>query len=298
MFPAAWARRHARERLDLEADEIDGGHYITLSRRESSPSGLQHTPRAFDDRYEADPAPQRWASGTVVRAGNERWSTNGAQRVQPVESPGRSHEGPGTVTFDRPRIRPAVSAADVFSPDAGAQHDAPKRTPGCPGRLRRLERAVVTRLVHLPQGGSRQEGDAVPRPILDRLTGDLAAVVDVVRRAQLAGVLGGEVVEIPHDIVLPDESPADGEIFRVRHAHDLARIVDAESLAEWIIVQCAEILDLPRMLREKRPRTERSTVGGRAIGEAHDMASSVDRHRRVPGDAAQVSDLDRPSLLP
>jgi pimeloyl-ACP methyl ester carboxylesterase len=32
MFPAAWARRHARERLDLQADEIDGGHYITLSR--------------------------------------------------------------------------------------------------------------------------------------------------------------------------------------------------------------------------------------------------------------------------
>ena len=32
MFPAAWARRHARERLGIEADEIDGGHYITLSR--------------------------------------------------------------------------------------------------------------------------------------------------------------------------------------------------------------------------------------------------------------------------
>jgi pimeloyl-ACP methyl ester carboxylesterase len=32
MFPAAWARRHARERLNLEADEIEGGHYITLSR--------------------------------------------------------------------------------------------------------------------------------------------------------------------------------------------------------------------------------------------------------------------------
>jgi pimeloyl-ACP methyl ester carboxylesterase len=32
MFTAAWARRHARERLDLEADEIEGGHYITLSR--------------------------------------------------------------------------------------------------------------------------------------------------------------------------------------------------------------------------------------------------------------------------
>jgi len=32
VFKAAWARRHARERLGLEADEMDGGHYITLSR--------------------------------------------------------------------------------------------------------------------------------------------------------------------------------------------------------------------------------------------------------------------------
>ena len=32
MFPAAWARRHAHERLGLEPDEIDGGHYISLSR--------------------------------------------------------------------------------------------------------------------------------------------------------------------------------------------------------------------------------------------------------------------------
>jgi pimeloyl-ACP methyl ester carboxylesterase len=32
MFPAAWARRHARERLGIDPDEIDGGHYITLGR--------------------------------------------------------------------------------------------------------------------------------------------------------------------------------------------------------------------------------------------------------------------------
>jgi pimeloyl-ACP methyl ester carboxylesterase len=32
MFSADWARRHARERLGIEADEIDGGHYISLSR--------------------------------------------------------------------------------------------------------------------------------------------------------------------------------------------------------------------------------------------------------------------------
>ncbi len=32
MFVASWARRHARERLGIEADEIPGGHYVTLSR--------------------------------------------------------------------------------------------------------------------------------------------------------------------------------------------------------------------------------------------------------------------------
>jgi hypothetical protein len=32
MFTADWARRHARERLGIETDEIDGGHYITLAR--------------------------------------------------------------------------------------------------------------------------------------------------------------------------------------------------------------------------------------------------------------------------
>jgi pimeloyl-ACP methyl ester carboxylesterase len=32
MFSAEWARRHARERLGIEADEMDGGHYIALSR--------------------------------------------------------------------------------------------------------------------------------------------------------------------------------------------------------------------------------------------------------------------------
>ncbi len=32
MFTAEWARRHARERLGVEADEMDGGHYVTLSR--------------------------------------------------------------------------------------------------------------------------------------------------------------------------------------------------------------------------------------------------------------------------
>jgi pimeloyl-ACP methyl ester carboxylesterase len=32
MFPAAWARRHARERLGIEPDEMDGGHCVSLSR--------------------------------------------------------------------------------------------------------------------------------------------------------------------------------------------------------------------------------------------------------------------------
>lgn len=32
MFSAPWARRHSRERLGIDADEMDGGHYISLSR--------------------------------------------------------------------------------------------------------------------------------------------------------------------------------------------------------------------------------------------------------------------------
>jgi len=32
MFPAGWARRHACERLGIDADEMDGGHYVSLSR--------------------------------------------------------------------------------------------------------------------------------------------------------------------------------------------------------------------------------------------------------------------------
>jgi pimeloyl-ACP methyl ester carboxylesterase len=42
MFPAEWARRHARERLGIEADEMPGGHYITISR-----------PRELTDRLES-----------------------------------------------------------------------------------------------------------------------------------------------------------------------------------------------------------------------------------------------------
>ena len=52
MFPAAWARRHARERLGIEPDEMDGGHYVTLSR-----------PRELADRLAA------YAAGTSPRRG-------------------------------------------------------------------------------------------------------------------------------------------------------------------------------------------------------------------------------------
>ena len=42
MFAATWARRHARERLGIEADEMEGGHYVTLTR-----------PRELADRLDA-----------------------------------------------------------------------------------------------------------------------------------------------------------------------------------------------------------------------------------------------------
>jgi pimeloyl-ACP methyl ester carboxylesterase len=46
MFTADWARRHARERLGIEADEMDGGHYISISRPRELAERL--------DRYAAD----------------------------------------------------------------------------------------------------------------------------------------------------------------------------------------------------------------------------------------------------
>jgi pimeloyl-ACP methyl ester carboxylesterase len=42
MFERGWARRHAHERLGIGADEMDGGHYVALSR-----------PREVADRLDA-----------------------------------------------------------------------------------------------------------------------------------------------------------------------------------------------------------------------------------------------------
>jgi pimeloyl-ACP methyl ester carboxylesterase len=48
MFPAGWTRRIVRERLGIVPDEIDGGHYISLSR-----------PRELAERLESYRAEQR-----------------------------------------------------------------------------------------------------------------------------------------------------------------------------------------------------------------------------------------------
>jgi pimeloyl-ACP methyl ester carboxylesterase len=49
MFTAAWARRHARQRLGIDADEMDGGHYVALSR-----------PRELAERLDAYAATLLW----------------------------------------------------------------------------------------------------------------------------------------------------------------------------------------------------------------------------------------------
>lgn len=51
MFPAEWTRRIVLERLGIVPDEMDGGHYISLSR-----------PRELADRLESYRAEQQ-ASG-------------------------------------------------------------------------------------------------------------------------------------------------------------------------------------------------------------------------------------------
>ena len=50
MFGATWARRHARERLGVDADEMDGGHYISSAGRASWPSGSWPTSRLAERR--------------------------------------------------------------------------------------------------------------------------------------------------------------------------------------------------------------------------------------------------------
>jgi len=55
MFTAGWARRHARERLGLEADEMDGGHYVTLSR----PRQLAQRLHAYAASLARSPRPWR-----------------------------------------------------------------------------------------------------------------------------------------------------------------------------------------------------------------------------------------------
>lgn len=49
MFVASWARRHARERLGIEPDEIDGGHYVSLSRPRELADRLAAYAAAIDE---------------------------------------------------------------------------------------------------------------------------------------------------------------------------------------------------------------------------------------------------------
>jgi pimeloyl-ACP methyl ester carboxylesterase len=58
MFAADWARRHARERLGIEADELDGGHYISLARpRELAARLADYVASDGADELDRDPRP-------------------------------------------------------------------------------------------------------------------------------------------------------------------------------------------------------------------------------------------------
>jgi len=80
MFTPAFARRHVRERLGLEADEIDGGHYVSLSR-----------PRELAERLASSAA-------ELERADPRRCSRLRRPRTS-IRSPYRGHSG----TFAVPR---------------------------------------------------------------------------------------------------------------------------------------------------------------------------------------------------
>jgi len=46
LFTPAWACRHARERRGIEADEMDGGHYVTSAALASWPTARRVSPVA------------------------------------------------------------------------------------------------------------------------------------------------------------------------------------------------------------------------------------------------------------
>src|SRR6266850_3179591 len=145
----------------------------------------------------------------------------------------------------------------------------------------------------------RQEGRVFVRGRIERLTGDPPEIVDVARSVDLVTVAGrDERAQVGHGAVLPEEAAAAGETGGTGDPDDLPPVVDSQGLAERIARERAEVPDAVSLGPQERVRVERAAVAGGDVGEPDDVAPLVDGHRRIPGDTAQVADIDGGAVFP
>src|SRR5829696_718023 len=159
------------------------------------------------------------------------------------------------------------------------------------GRARsRLNRLSATR--------RRHEGDEGARFVVERLAGDAAAIVDVVGGDEdVVGV--DELVQVAHLAVLPQVRVAVA-VDVAGAADDLPPLVESPRVAVVVQRGCerAEVVDAVALCPQESVGAENPSVGLREVGEADDVTAPVDRVGRVPGEAAQVADVDHLAVVP
>ena len=125
---------------------------------------------------------------------------------------------------------------------------------------------------------------------------DHAVLVDVLRDDQEIGESRAhQPVEILHDAILPQERAVHRA---ARDTDDLVAGIDAEALAVGVAGKRAKILDAGGFRPQKRVGVEIDSDHAARVRKSHDVARVIDVHRRVPGVAAQVADVDDDVVLP
>src|SRR5581483_8024905 len=123
--------------------------------------------------------------------------------------------------------------------------------------------------------------------------------VNVSTNLKVDGRVRRERIQVDHVTVLVQKSARIAETGSVGDAHDLLLRIDAQSFADGVARQCAEVLHRARPLPQEsvKVRIAAAFITGQ-VGEAHDYALVVDCHRRVPRRATQIAQVHWHSVLP
>src|SRR5262249_9140261 len=81
-------------------------------------------------------------------------------------------------------------------------------------------------------------------------------------------------------------------------ADDPAAVVDSDRLAEAVAGERAEVAHALTARPQEGVGVEAAAGGRGRVREPDHVPVLVDRHRRVPGDAAEAADVDRLAILP